>query len=94
METLIRLFDDFANGPQGKRETYLPADFGGTIPGIGDIIVDPLCQQGRNPSDPIGRTLYEVVGRYFAPRADLPTLVHLLVRPRAGRFEERVLVGE
>jgi hypothetical protein len=90
----IRLFDEYPDRPEGMPETYVPADFGGTIPGIGDIIVDPLCEQGADRSDPTQRTLYVVTGRYFAPRAGLPTLVDLLVRPRSGQFEERHMIGE
>lgn len=94
MQTFIRLFKGLGENLEAERESYTPADFGGTIPVIGDIIVDPSVRPAADRADPAEHTLYEVTRRYFVPTAGLPLLVNLVVRPRAAGFEERDVIGD
>jgi hypothetical protein len=89
-KTLIALFFKGRDGTYEKVDDYDLEDLGGTVPMIGDLIVDPGVVQGRDRTDPANRDVHEVTARYFYPRTtdSASVLVGLLVTTRQGREEE------
>ena len=68
-------------------EGYYLEDFGGVLPGVGDLIVDPGVVEGRDRREPSNRQIMEVEKRYFQPRTDMNEFIwtHLVVPDKAGR---------
>lgn len=92
-KTLIGLFMQ-RNGYHEKFDDYDLEALGGTVPTVGDLIVDPGVLQGRDRSEPTNRTVYEVAARYFHPRTTDSeyVLISLLVKERQGREDERSIL--
>lgn len=95
LETVVRLFVQEDGACEWTREHYALEDLGGTIPSVGDLIVDPGVPQGRDRMEPANRRIYEVTARYFRPRTPgTPyVMVRLLVTERRGRPEELGILG-
>jgi hypothetical protein len=72
---------------------YDLAELGGTVPVVGDLIVDAGVLQGRDRSDPTNHTVCEVATRYFLPSAAETVYVAVVVRERPGREEERQILS-
>ena len=70
---------------------YYLEDFGGVLPGVGDLIVDPGVVEGRDRREPSNRQIMEVEKRYFQPRTDRDEFIwaHLVVRIRQAEEHER-----
>jgi hypothetical protein len=66
--------------------------FAGTIPIIGDQILDPGVVQGKSRYELQNRRLLSVVGRVFNPR-DNENYIALIVEERAPTELESELVG-
>ncbi len=66
METAIRLLFRNSDGNiEDTSEEFSLDLFGGTIPSVGDLIINPGCAGDR--SDPANRTIWEVRERYVQP---------------------------
>lgn len=63
----------------------------GVLPDIGDKIIDPGVLQGKDRRDPLRRTVYEVVGRYYGLENE--THVAIVVKERTGLGHEEDLLG-
>ena len=72
-----------------KHEFELP-DLAGTVPAVGDFIVDPGVVQGQDRNNPANRTIYEVISRYFLPHAhgDGLAYVAVVVNSRKATWSE------
>jgi len=66
-------------------------DFGGFLPAVGDMILEPGVLQGLDRYDPVNRKLLTVVQRVFNPR-DLPNYVVLVVEQHVPTKGERTVV--
>ncbi|MYE22957.1 MAG: hypothetical protein F4Y01_03280 [Gammaproteobacteria bacterium] len=78
------------------REDYELPDFGGVMPCVGDLIVEPGVAGGLDRRDLENRTVLDVVARYFYPRTDPKDewgyIGVLVVRERpAKRHEEEIV---
>jgi hypothetical protein len=89
-ELIIRLALEGAEPFEDYRLGFQADHFGGHIPSVGDLIIDPLAPQGADRRVPANRTVLQVVGRYFLPAfgEDENPFAVLIVRPRAGRPAE------
>lgn len=68
------------------------SSFGGFLPGVGDLIVNPGVPQGLNRHDPHNREIWTVVGRVFNPR-DLEDYVALVIEERPPHESEFSVVA-
>lgn len=89
-KTIIRLYEDEGNSLSFNRSEFDLSEFGGHLPIVGDLIIDPGVVQGLDRNEPTNRTIFEVTARYFAPgsRDDGYTYVCFVVKPRAGTDKE------
>lgn len=94
-DAIIRLFGEDQRRLDSIGEDYGPEFFGGTIPGVGDIISAPGVFQGEGRMDPRSYTFHEVTKRYFIVQSFKPglSLVGLEVKSRPGDEAERYLLG-
>ena len=90
---LIGLFIEDSDGKRTPGGVFSQADFCGTLPQIGDLIVDPGVIDGYDRNEPANRRLYAVVARYFRPQTDRPSIA-LVVRARAGTIQEIDQLGD
>lgn len=70
------------------------SDFAGVVPSVGDCIINSGVQSGRDRTDPIERTVYEVVARWFAENSGAEQgslVINLEVRERQGKPDEQNL---
>ncbi len=91
-DVTIRILHRQPNGTieDGQHDFDL-ASFGGVLPAVGDMILDPGVIQGRDRRDPANREMWTVVGRLFNPR-DNADYIALIVETRPPRPEERELL--
>ena len=67
-EHWIRLYVVREDGTYADaRDDFTLSDFGGVLPAVGDLIVDPGVRQDLDRDVAANRTVYEVVARYFQP---------------------------
>jgi hypothetical protein len=92
-ETYIRLFIVSGDALDPQPEDYTPAELGGIVPGVGDVIVDPGVAQGL-ARDPGNRTVFEVQRRYIQPDNSHGARICLVVLERRGRPDEIEVLGE
>lgn len=94
-KTYVVLFEDHGRGLEYIREGYLPEEFGGTVPCIGDCILYPGVPSGQDRGDAAAYTVYEVVQRYFQPKVSekFGARIHLAVKSRPGRTDELELLA-
>ena len=72
------------------REEYDISDLAGTIPVVGDLIVSPWVDGGKDRREPENRTIYEVISRYFLPGAHgEDSYVAVVVKERKAFESER-----
>lgn len=73
--------------PDGKiedgQQDFGLEDFGGVLPAVGDLILNPGVLQGLNRRDPANREIWTVVGRIFNPRDLGGEYIGLIVEVRA-----------
>ena len=86
----IRILSKENDRIKDSREEYDVAEFGGEVPQIGDLIIDPGIEVKSRDStaedrfDLSRRTVHEVIARYFRPGA-LPgdaNYVEIIVKSR------------
>lgn len=94
-KTEIRLFFAGQGAPyESDGLSYTLEQFGGTVPAIGDSIVDPGVLSGQNRLRPENRRILEIRQRFFLPdSASGAARVSLVVEERSGRPEELNLLG-
>ena len=76
-------------------EEYDLADFGGVLPGAGDLVVDPAVDDGLDRREPGNRQVYTVVHRLPLAKSQVQgrSLYMVLVRrERAGQPSEADIV--
>lgn len=90
----IRIYFREADGTlSDSQQDFDPESFGGIVPAIGDMIVEPGVPSFLDRHDPANRVIWDVVGRVFNPR-DLNDYVALIVEPRnANPCEYDVVAG-
>ena len=93
---LIRLFLK-AGRPEDHfvdlKEDYPLEEFCGTVPAVGDLILDPGVRPEQDRRDYRNRQLYEVVARYFLPHAHGDSsYVALVVKSRPAQKTEAEIV--
>jgi hypothetical protein len=97
MDLDIRFVNDDGNGDAYwyNYDAYDLASFGGVLPGVGDLIVDPGVSQGLDRQVPGNREVCEVVARYFQPATDprVPPTAVLVVKRRPGNQQESWALG-
>jgi len=87
-DVTIRIYRREADGSTvDGQEDYDLSSFGGFLPAIGDLIVNPGVPQGLDRRDPQNREIWTVVGRVFNPR-DLEDYVALIVEERPPHENE------
>lgn len=88
-EPYVVLYHECESGFEYEREGFDIADLG-TIPGVGDLIVDPGIPVGRSREIASNHTVYEVTRRYFKPRIseNYGARVVLVIRERPGEEAE------
>lgn len=92
-EVTIRIYHRKDDGSLvDGQEDYDLAFFGGTLPAIGDLIVNPAASAGVDRYDPGNRTVWAVVGRVFNPR-DMKDYVALVVEERPPHETEFSVVA-
>ena len=64
---VIRLYRCVGNVLEDTTEQFNLSQLAGTVPAVGDLIVDPGCLEGKDRENPVNRTIYEVISRYFLP---------------------------
>lgn len=64
---IVRLYKHVGNALEDTEEQFNLSQLAGTVPAVGDLILDPGCLAGKAREDPANRTIYEVISRYFLP---------------------------
>jgi hypothetical protein len=90
-ETYVHLFYDDGHGCLRDAGAEPLSSYGGTVPVVGDLIVDRNVGKGMDRSDARNRTIHEVVARYIIPGE--ATHIHLVIEGRRGTYREREIVG-
>lgn len=92
-DPMISIFHE--NGGEFERNgpNYSLADFGGIVPAVGDVIVDPGVAHGENRLLPENRNLLMVTARYILPDDQRPA-INLVVRDRIGNPHEMSVLGD
>ena len=81
---IIRLLHQKDDGTiVDQQDEFNLAQFAGTLPSIGDIIVHPVVEVAKIRSEPANRTVLTVVGRVFNPK-DMEGFIGLIVTARFG----------
>lgn len=92
---IFRLHERNENGElEDLRNEFDLGDFGGTIPVVGDSILDPGVITGSPRFKHDNRTIYEVKERYFLPGKGSSlniVWIALVVEERCGLREETTL---
>ena len=87
-ETFVKIFIEEKDGMQWSNYGEFSIDeLGGTVPQIGDTIVDPGVPDGLPRQNPENRDFYEVRKRYFSP-LEGQQYIALVVEKRPGRDGE------
>ena len=75
-------------------EGYELKDLGGTIPNVGDLMVDPGVLDGADRREASSHTVREVVARYIKPQISdvVGARIALVVKSRRGKEEEANLL--
>ncbi|WP_146215664.1 hypothetical protein [Hoeflea marina] len=94
-EPYIVIYHETERGFEYDREGYDLPELAGTIPVIGDYIVNPGVARGADRMLAENHTVYEVVRRYFKPRTspNYGARVVLVVKARSGAEEEADLLS-
>lgn len=91
----ILIYEDGAREdkpPLGRR--FSLSDFGGTVPAIGESIIDPFAPGNADRHDPRNRKIWQVRNRCFLPKCNpSQPLVALFVTARAPTDWEGRLLG-
>ena len=90
--TTIRILHRQPDGQihDGKID-FSPDNFAGSIPAIGDTILNPGVLQGQDRQMPQNRQIWTVVGRVFNPR-DNEDYVSLIVESRDGTLADEAFL--
>lgn len=90
----VVVFEETKDGYEYRREGHTLQELGGTIPVVGDLLIDPGTLLNADLSDPAAYTLAEVTKRYFVPQTDpkYGARIYLVVRERKGLPEEMGLL--
>jgi hypothetical protein len=91
-ETYVHLFYDDGYGCLRDAGAETISFYGGTVPAIGDFIVEKDVEKGLDRDDVRNRTIHTVVARYFIP-GDVAH-IHLVIESRHGTLREREIVAE
>ena len=91
-DTVIRLhYRDGSGKINDAQQDYGLETFGGFLPAIGDLVLDPGAASGVDRNDRRNRRMWTVVQRVFNPR-DLQNYVALVVEERTPSENEDALV--
>lgn len=92
-DPVIRLYERNGAGLQEIQGLgWQLSDFSGVAPVVGDCIINSGVQSGRDRTDPIERTVYEVVARWLGENGGTQpgeVVIHLEVRERLGKADEQ-----
>ncbi len=91
-ETHVHLFYDDGHGCLRRFGTGLLSSYGGVVPAVGDLIVEPHVAKGLDRGDAHNRTLHKVVARYFI--AGEEPHINLVIEDRSGMRHEREILGD
>lgn len=92
-DVTIRIHYRLADGSiEDAVQDYGLEHFGGILPSIGDVILEPGVAAGLDRRAPENRTIWTVVGRGFNPR-DNHDYVALVVETRTGTAKDAWLIG-
>lgn len=91
-EAFVHLFYDDGHGCLRDAGARPLAAYGGSVPAVGDLIVDPHVAKGADRHDPRVRDLHEVVARYIIPGE--VAHIHLVIETRRGTHREREILGD
>jgi hypothetical protein len=91
-ETYVHLFYDDGYGCLRDAGAEPISVYGGTVPAIGDFIVEKGVEKGLDRNNVSNRTMHTVVARYFIPGE--VTRIHLVIESRHGIHLEREIVAE
>ena len=81
-EVSIRLYVRNADGViEDSKTDWALENFGGFLPSVGDVVLDPAVLSQRDRSDPNNRRMWTVVQRVFNPK-DFEDYVALIVEKR------------
>ena len=94
IQNVIRLFTREGEYYVDLKEEYDISELAGTVPAVGDFIVDPGVLGGRDRNDPANRTIYEVISRYFLPmtRGNDISYVAVVVKIRTAEDSESDII--
>ena len=87
MATVIRIYEEQPDSGPARHDFNL-SDFGGQLPGPGDLIIKPRTLSHD------GREIWEVVARYHEPGVgfDAESCLRVLVRSRLATEAEKALL--
>jgi len=91
-EPNVHLFYDDGHGCLRKFGTVPLSAYGGVVPIVGDLLVEPVVTKGLDRADARNRTVHKVVARYFVPGE--VGQIHLLIEDRPGMHQEREILGD
>jgi hypothetical protein len=91
-DTVIRIHKQSGNDWEDLQLDFGLEDFGGCVPAIGDMILEPGVRQGLDRRDANNRKLWTVVQRVFNPR-DVANYVVLVVEEKVPTGRECTMVS-
>jgi predicted sugar kinase len=91
-EAFVHLFYDDGHGCLRDAGAEPLSSYGGTVPALGDFIVEKGVEKGLDRGEVRYRTIHKVVARYFIPGETAH--IHLVIESRRGTHREREVVGE
>ncbi|MBO1080163.1 hypothetical protein [Roseomonas haemaphysalidis] len=91
-EPHVHLFYDDGHGCLRRFGTAPLSSYGGTVPAVGDLIVEPGVARGLDRHDAANRIVHTVVARYFI--SGEAAHVHLVIEDRPGTRLEREILGD
>jgi hypothetical protein len=92
----IQIFDETNPVIDGEQPLFRAAEFGGTMPQVGDLIAMPRTQPDFNSDPRQNPRMRRVVERFFWPTTDsnIPVRICLLVRERDARSSSRKRIAK
>jgi hypothetical protein len=91
-ETYVHLFYDDDHGCLRRFGSKPLSAYGGVVPAVGDLVVEPDVAKGLDRHDVHNRIVHKVVARYFIP-GDAPQ-VNLVIEDRTATRLEREILGD
>lgn len=91
-DTVIRLhYRTASNKIEDAQQDFDLESFGGIVPSVGDMILDPGVAVGKDRNDRNNRRMLTVVQRVFNPR-DNQNYIALIVTERKPNLDEDALI--